>query len=404
MKKVITPVGTSLLMNYKDENKNMIEADLRTLQDHNRQDKPAREWENCSSAIKKIKEKMTPWTEKKLKAANFTASAEITSLVNILKEVNEDLEVYLLATETVISRLASEIIAAALNNFKNEQGQTITITFTPAHDVIRGLQVKDQKRFEKEGMIELIRRIEQITGGYYENVALDVTGGYKATIPYLTLMGQLKNVPLYYTFDEPPYELITIPQAPIDMNWGMFEKHSHIFEQLSAGVEQTWESFKRQHMLQDDFSICIYEDTIDHRPLIGLNAFGEMFWNQFQYFFVTNIPMGSEYFREEANRKRELRKAFQVLYRRLTTITEPLETLTDSDLKHTIIEDSFVYKHSSPQIRIQYRFEHRNRLIVYNYMFITSAQDDRTYSEKMRREYAELKRDNVATLTLKKEV
>ena len=64
MKKVITPVGTSLLMNYKDENKNMIEADLRTLQDHNRQDKPAREWENCSSAIKKIKEKVTPWTEK----------------------------------------------------------------------------------------------------------------------------------------------------------------------------------------------------------------------------------------------------------------------------------------------------------------------------------------------------
>lgn len=405
MKKVITPVGTSLLMNYKDKNKNMIDAELRSLQDHEKRDKSAEEWENCSSAIKKIKDKVAPWAKKKLNAGDVTASAEITSLVKIMEKVNDDVEAHLLATDTVISRLAAEIIAAVLNEFRHERGQTFTVSFVPADDVIRGLQVNNQTRFEKEGMAELIRRIEQITGEYYENVAIDMTGGYKATIPYLTLIGQLKNVPLYYTFDEPPYQLITIPQAPIAINWGMFEKFSHIFRQLSEGVAESWDDFRRKNNVQEDFSTCVYEDAVDNVPLIGLNAIGEIFWKQYQHFFTVRLQIGGKYFYEDATKKRELNNAFQELYRRLSSMTVPLKTLINADLKKTVIEDTLVYKHTSPQIRIQYGFdEERKQLTIFNYVYRADHPD---YSDIMKREYAEIKHDmahgNVTIITLRKE-
>lgn len=399
--KVITPVGTSLFTNYMEKS-NTIKTDYGKIEN-----KPASKWTAYAPHIERIRKDVTAsWAKKKLNRTppEIDASAEITSLIKIQEEVNDDLEVCLIATETVVSRLAAEILQDLLHDRAFPNGRAVQARFIPDKDVIKGLQVNNRNRFEKEGMVELVRRIEEITGGYYENTILNMTGGYKATIPYLTVMGQLKNMAMYYTFEDPPYELIKIPQTPIDMNWRLFEKYSHVFAQLSEGVEQTWETFAERHHLHDDLRTCVYEEMIDDQPLIGLNAFGEMFWTQYQYFFVVHIPMGSKYFREEANRKRDLRKAFQELYRRLMKITEPLKTLTDSDLKHAVIEDSYIYKHSSPQIRIQYRFDQNKQLYIYNYLFIKSSQNDRMYSAKMTREYPELKNDHGALITLKKEV
>ena len=63
--------------------------------------------------------------------------------------------------------------------------------------VISDLQVKDSKRFIK-GMRNLIDEIFEIADEYWGNVIMNITGGYKASIPYLTILAQLNGCPIYY--------------------------------------------------------------------------------------------------------------------------------------------------------------------------------------------------------------
>lgn len=82
---------------------------------------------------------------------------------------------------------------------------------------IKGLNPKDKEAFEKEGMRNLLTAISEIISEYKNtyNIFLNVTGGYKGTVPYLTLLGMcLEDIEVIYLFEESK-ENITLPKMPV---------------------------------------------------------------------------------------------------------------------------------------------------------------------------------------------
>lgn len=249
-KKVITPVGTSLFTNYMKKS-DIINTDYDIIED-----KAASKWTDYSIYIERIRGKVKIWAENKLKKTpqEINASAEITSLVKILEEVNDDLEVYLLATETVVSRLAAEILQAVLPSIERN-GHKITVIFNPVHandqekDVIEGLQVTDDERFQDVGLTSLFSRIKKISNDFKDEAILNITGGFKAVIPYLTIIGQLYEIPQCYIFEDTKTDgLLHIPQLPIQFDLGFAEQY---YPYLSGDLDFTDDIrnvFQRLHL------------------------------------------------------------------------------------------------------------------------------------------------------------
>ena len=112
-------------------------------------------------------------------------------------------------------------------------------------DIIKRLQVKNKEIFIHEGLSNLVRRIENIAGGYYKNVIFNISGGYKAVIPYLTLMAQINGCEMYYIFEDTD-ELIEIPPAPIALKEEIFEIYQEELIELEKGVEN-YPKWKEEH-------------------------------------------------------------------------------------------------------------------------------------------------------------
>ena len=329
---------------------------------------------------------------------NTHASAEIKSILKIREKFeNKSLEVHLIATDTVLSRLAAELIVMWFEKYNDPN---ISVQFDHDKDVCKGFQIKDGEEFERNGIPNLMDMCDRIVSGNYSNTIINITGGYKAVLPYMTIYAQVNNIPLYYIFEDTD-NLIHIPQAPFDINWGVFEKYSFVFRELEASVEESWESYKRRNNLQDDFNSCVYEIKNNDDFLIGLNAIGNIFWKRYQNFFLVHIPRGSKYFGENISKKHQLEKVFRELYKKLIYLDEPFEKLKDKILKHAKIYDTYVYKHTFPQIRIQYSYKD-NQLIMYNYYFIDSNDKDTNYSKYMRDEFEKLQKSSLTSVTFLK--
>ena len=165
MKSVITMIGTSLMTNCISENDDLL---LKNLYERYRH-KPASEYKINKEDITRIKKKLRQFAQ-----ANKQASAEIKSLEKLSKEITDDLSIYLLSSDTINSRICAEVIKDILDG-------SLDVHFTD-NNIIKGLQVKNRKSFAEDGMENLFKRIEDITGGHYGNTIMNITGGYKATI------------------------------------------------------------------------------------------------------------------------------------------------------------------------------------------------------------------------------
>jgi putative CRISPR-associated protein (TIGR02619 family) len=361
MKKIITTVGTSLATN--DERvKNLVE-DIRqetfdiTLFDSNGQE---------SSIKREIKE-----LERKLYEYILNhpakASAELSSLDKIDPEGTS--EIYLLCTETNLSYLCGRVLCEYLTKEKNQKVDVI---------LVNGLQVKDKKRFETEGLVELLDQMEKISAGDWQSVIINMTGGYKAIIPFLTIVAQINQIPTYYIFDDSQkgeYPLIKMPQTPIDVNWSEFEKYNHVWEELREGIDN-WSQFKAQHQIDDDFHSCVWFD--DNNPEYALlSGIGEAFYKRYkQWTFVHVLQNGP--FASIENRRRALNEAISNLQGKLNDFIKSngLQNATKEEVIHQIRSnggeldhtnimrgtDCLISKYPSanPEIRILYSFDLNN--------------------------------------------
>jgi len=240
MTKVITTVGTSVITNYLmpeikvmlgDEYECIAEAvdilELRDASQYNISD--------SSTYIKRIKEiilskwlkgidwdsKAGYWITGNNELMNVAASAEISSILKI----KDATKIYLIATDSILSRIAAEIIVSTLDGFKKKDGSILNVFFDTEEDVITGLKINNPQEFQEIGLPKLIERLVSL-GVNKEQIILNITGGYKGLIPFLTILGQVyDNVQIVYLYEE-SNSIIFIPKLPINFNAGIAEDYS----------------------------------------------------------------------------------------------------------------------------------------------------------------------------------
>jgi putative CRISPR-associated protein (TIGR02619 family) len=270
---VVTPVGTSLFDNGS-RNNSRIGDYYEAIKEC-----PESEWENYSSYIEVLREESTGF----IKEAKASASAELQSIAKIQAELNDDIEVRLLASDTVASRLAAEILTDKISR-SILGNQVKKVEFDPEIDIIRGLQVKSTKDFSDRGMPNLMRRISQLDG----RLAINITGGYKATVPYLTILGQIDQIPLFYTFEDSEEEspdLIKIPQVPLNVDWQLIKYYANELSKIDDGVSN-WQEFQQQYDLAvEDLRGCI--EVAD--DIAAFSWFGERFWKCYRNTYLVEI-------------------------------------------------------------------------------------------------------------------
>jgi len=193
--RIITTVGTSLITNSH--------VDCDDLED---QVFDLELFEPGSSLLRNIQQKENSLL-KFLKGNGNSAETDS------LKKIDPDgtAEIYLLCTETVQSYICGRVLKNYLS--------PINVVLKP----IKGLQIKDAKKFENEGFFNLVEEVRSISKDC-KDVRLNISGGYKALIPPLTLLAQLEGIPLYYLY-EGSEELIETGSLPINFDWGVIEEY-----------------------------------------------------------------------------------------------------------------------------------------------------------------------------------
>jgi putative CRISPR-associated protein (TIGR02619 family) len=341
MKKIITMVGTSLFENYlKKYNDEGFKEDYNFLKNNKSRANELDENNVVKEICERIRKK---FKESRFNDNNIEASAEIKSLVKLKKELDEYFEVYLLYSDTALSRLAAEILQRALSYFEELKN-------CPIHSPlkIKGLQIWNRSEFDK-GMVNLIERIENISQGYWENVIINITGGYKATIPYLTILAQVNRCPIYYIFENTD-ALIKIPYIPIDINWEIFDKYWEYFERIAHPNSIPKGDLKRD-FLNECSNIC-EETKIDNINYVTLGPIGEILWRKYKSrFFIFYAP---EEVYNEIQRQNNIMRI-------LTSKFRNNEIRKD---KTEIKNGHYVYDDGNNPYRIFY-FEHEGKIYIY---------------------------------------
>jgi len=333
MKKIITMVGTSIFTNRIEHN--VIRTKYKELEKE-----PYECWEEQLDAGN-IKELKTA-TKQALKN-NRNYSAEIKSILSIAKELKENVvEVYLLATDTVLSRLACELIEEWF--IENNKGEpTIDVKFNEKQDVIEELQIENSQTFQK-GLVNLITRFYAICGDYFDGVIINITGGYKAIIPYLTILGQVNKVPVKYIFEDTD-TLIEIPFLPLIIDNDLFEKYEKEFYLID---KETSLEKKDHYQFTKDASSCLEMAETQ----VSLNSLGIMLWGKHKqkyFFFYASNEVWKE-IQSQENIKRILRTKFRV--------QESRQGKTEKK------KDHYVYDDGNNNNRIYY-FEKNEGVYIY---------------------------------------
>ena len=190
---------------------------------------------------------------------NLHASAEITSILKIAEKLrNQDegaqIEVQLLATDTALSVSAVRLIE------KYQWPTHITVrSFNPQADYIESLGVKppqgeSAEEFYDKGLQNLVKKLVDKQNGLIKKARSDsyqpvinFSGGYKAIIPFLTVIAQLENIPMYYIYEESDH-LLVMGSLPVGWDWEVVEALKPLlknyilkkteFQQLAQALKQ----------------------------------------------------------------------------------------------------------------------------------------------------------------------
>jgi putative CRISPR-associated protein (TIGR02619 family) len=234
---LITTVGLSVIENYRNQAvKDILEDKAGTQSDFSIEDayKVILKGRENSKKEKEVIDKVTNNFLKGLKksfkqkgnllstdwqetddptAINKYASAEMQSIYAIMEEdlyLKESFHLYLLTSDTSLSKVAAEILKKHFEGHPQIEGR---ITF----EDVKGLQVLDSERFWNVGVDNLIAKLEKITEKKGDYI-LNISGGYKAATPILTLIGQLKGIGLAYIHEESE-KIIWVEPMPINFDW-----------------------------------------------------------------------------------------------------------------------------------------------------------------------------------------
>jgi len=338
MKKVITTVGTSLFTNYLEDSTN-IKTDYDYVKD-----KRHREWEKCLQRADRIRQSVAEWLEE----AGENASAEVKSLLKLRKAEKDHLEVYLLATDTVTSRLACEIIKAAFEKNVFNTGQDIKVYFNEMQDVITGLQMENYAEFVKTGAPQFVRRINKLVENDFNGTIFNISGGYKGLIPFMTIMAQVNNCDVVYIYEDSD-TLIKIPRVPITVDYGFIEQFYEQIALLDQGIEKYGETKGKNYQVFEELEergiVEILGDWAFLSP-IG-KIFLENYNSQFFVFYASDEVW------KEINRQPDIQRILKV------KLATPIrESKTEMKENHMVFDDG------NNNNRIYY-FEDNGKIYIY---------------------------------------
>lgn len=326
--KIITTVGTSLISNSGLDCSNLENNKFQESLFDGKKDN------NLKKTIDNKEAELLQYIQNE----GAIASAELASLEKI--DPRGQADVYLLCTETVTSYMCGRV----LQRYLGERSKAY---------YIEGLQVKILDEFKKQGVPNLLTAIEKIAQGghYWEDVVLNVTGGYKAIIPIITIIGQIKKLPTYYIFKgetDRQYELIEIPKMPVDYQTDVFETYWVTFSRFGAVGEEIQE---KKAVTNEFLTACEgFLEVAD--DMVTLNPVGKILWWNYQqqyFFFNTTDEIWSEISRQED------------IKRILETKLHNVEIRSNKTEKK---QDHYVFDDGNNNNRIYY-FEKQGRVYVY---------------------------------------
>ena len=231
MSYVVSMVGISMLTNCYSKG-GVSDTNYSTLRNEKL---PFSEWDDYKDEIDAVFTEVSHWA-----AGKTTASAEIASLLKIQQKYNQKLTVRLLASDTVRSALAAKLIEHWFIQAQSGLPYPVEIEFEQTKDVIPGLDVYKEDRFRNDGLPSLFQRVKEICKDQKDqkDIILNITGGFKAVVPFLSILGQLYQLPTYYLFeteatDFDNAELIQLPKLPINFDVGKVDDYYTAFYQAA---------------------------------------------------------------------------------------------------------------------------------------------------------------------------
>lgn len=350
-KKIITMVGTSLIRNFLNENENQItKINVDMLSERNSNDK-----DQEKDRYYRLKRDIEDWISRNENIEDV--SAEIKSLSKIKRELEiEDLEIYLFASDTLNSLLAAEVIEKVLVEIYHFERVKC--------EIIIDLQVKDREKF-KNGMSNLIYKIYEIAAGNWSDVFINITGGYKATTPFLTILAQLNGCQMFYVFENSD-ALIKIPNIPFDievLDYKNLYQYYEMIEALKEGISSPDEYQKfKQGEFYKRYCFLIWED--EKYKLMELNPIGQIVFQNLQQ------RIRIYYITDEVNEK--IKSDKRVLNLLMSQFADPYLRKEKTEIKN----GHFVYDSGDNQLRIFY-FENNEK--VYIYKIFTNHDDYERY-------------------------
>jgi len=198
-------------------------------------------------------------------------SAETNSLSRFTLESST--EVVLLTTDTDLGQWCGEALKELI-----EEHLQLPVTSV---ERISGLQVDDARRFRREGIQNLFERLDRLLGEHrYERQdkpVLNVTGGFKSVVPYMTIYGILRRFPVIYLF-EGSSELITLPPLPLSYDRSLLLRAQKALTSLRReGVmdRNAVHGLVRDFIPEDATLLAsLFEE--DESGAVTLSAFGEI--------------------------------------------------------------------------------------------------------------------------------
>ncbi len=277
MLSIISTVGTTVFGKYESllatkvrelERENLSNADIAKIQRG-----------RCEQAEPLYQQALA---DLKAKAGEFLrrATAEINAIEGIhdLKGARTGNEYYFIASNTASGVLAARVLADfCVEHYNAAYAEAI---------IIQGLQVKDPRAFRLTGLPILVQKLYELMDDAKKkhlSVILNPTGGFKAAIPYITLVGMLRQsqdvqVSLIH---ETSTELITLANLPITLDISQIEKIRPLLEacekEQQSGVDQNQMKqelgLNRNQMVEDHPLWSLFEQLDgDHYTLSGLGT------------------------------------------------------------------------------------------------------------------------------------
>jgi|GEM_PF-819555 len=390
MKRIITTVGVSILRNYLSNYEEYfkkylngycedISRELAIINEAEEAGHDCREYLKSNPLpVKKIKANLKKWI-KDVKCVNWQdrkeryvekndvpnyineqASAEIKSIIKFVKMCKEDVIVNLIATDSVSSCIAAEIIKETLDSYEIDDN-TIKVEFNIDCDSIPELQVRDYEKFKKQGIVNLLNRCNIIAPEGSTEVYLNITGGYKGVIPIMTIIGQVYNYKIIYIYEETE-TIVTMPNIPLkfdDRCYRWFKEDLEVFSEISEGtkvdkIERISKGFFSKQKYKDyEYLFEVADDLIDFSPI------GTIFWEKFmQDKKIYYIP---EDVWKKINSNKEIK--------------EFLESIKDSTTIKSERSHKTVWKHCRNTERI-YHFKDGKRTYIYQVFGGSGAEHD----------------------------